>query len=448
MDALASLFQQNVPRYTSYPTAPHFSEAVDAAVYAGWLKALDPAAPVSLYLHVPFCEELCLYCGCNTTVVRKREPRELYAQMMEAEIEMVAGLIGHRQKVCHIHWGGGTPTALPADSMIRISHAIHAHFDVQPGAEIAVEIDPRHLEADRLGALAAIGVTRASLGVQDFDPQVQKAIGRIQSFERTACCAAQLRDAGVKSVNLDLIYGLPCQTAAGAAETARQALALGADRVAVFGYAHVPWMKPHQKLLPEDKLPDASARLAQRAAIDAVFAEAGFRRVGLDHYALPGDAMIQAAEHGALRRNFQGYTDDPADALIGIGASSIGSLPQGYAQNHTRVPQYTAAIRAGTLPVARGVVLTDEDRLRRDVIDSLMCDLQVNLPEVARRHGSDPAELVRLVEGLEQLREGGLVAWDGEALAVTEAGRPFVRTVASAFDAYLKPSGRRHASAV
>lgn len=444
---LAELLQQNVPRYTSYPTAPHFSPDVMAVDYAAWLGQIDPDAAVSLYVHVPFCDELCLYCGCNTTVARREAPRAQYTQLLEIEVAMVAAQIGRRQKVSHIHWGGGTPTALPAACLRRVNAAIRAHFEVLSDAEIAVEIDPRHLAEDRLSALAEIGLTRASLGVQDFDPRVQAAIGRWQSFEQTQSCAQRLRDAGARSINLDLIYGLPYQTESGATDTARLALELRADRMAVFGYAHVPWMKPHQRLLPTEALPGVAARLAQRGAIDRVFVDGGFSRVGLDHYALPEDTLAKAAAAGSLRRNFQGYTIDIATTLIGIGASSIGSMPQGYVQNAPRVPEYATALRAGVLPCVRGVRLTPDDRLRREVIERLMCHLSVNLTAVARRYEADAMPLIAAVFRLQALVEAGLLRWDGQSLEVTEDGRPFVRTVAAAFDAYWTPATTRHASA-
>jgi len=444
---LAALTQQNVPRYTSYPTAPHFNASVDASVYAQWLAELPPDASLSLYLHVPFCDELCLYCGCNTAVVRKEAPRVRYAKLLQEEIAMVAGRIGRRQKVCRIHWGGGTPTALPAACLIEVTETLKKYFEFTDDIEVAVEFDPRHLAADRLAALPLMGVSRASLGVQDFDQAVQEAIGRVQSFEQTLEVANSLRGVGVKSLNLDLIYGLPCQTVEGATETARQALLLSPDRIAVFGYAHVPWMKPHQKLLPESSLPSTDARLAQREAIDAVLVGAGFCRIGLDHYARPTDSMAIAAAAGTLRRNFQGYTEDPAAALIGFGASSIGSLPQGFVQNATKVPGYASAVEGKALPVARGFALSEDDRLRGDIIEALMCDLSCDVATVARRHDTDLSALDGPIERLAALQRHGLVEWDGAVLSVTEAGRPFVRSVAAVFDAYLQPATTRHASA-
>ena len=457
---LIARYDGRVPRYTSYPTAPNFNPATGPHDYAAWLAALPPDAALSLYLHVPFCDRLCLYCGCNTSVVRQDEPRRAYAALLQRELRLIAGHLPHKARVGHVHWGGGTPTTLPADCLIGVMKTVRDLFDLLPGAEVAIEIDPTALPDDRLQALAAMGVNRASLGVQDFDPAVQAAIGRIQTFEATDACARSLRRLGIGSINLDLIYGLPHQTDHSVAATARMALDLGADRIAVFGYAHVPWMKRHQALIPDASLPDALARFAQRGRIEDVLqAEGGYLAVGLDHYAQPSDTLAQAARNQAarnpagearLRRNFQGYTTDAAPALIGIGASAIGSLPQGYVQNAPGVPAYAAAIRGDRLASVRGVALTADDRLRRDVIERIMCDLQAVLPAIAAAHNADPAPLLAQARALGRFQADGLAHWNGSRVEVTEAGRPFVRNVAALFDAYLAPDNavRRHAQAV
>ena len=447
---LISRYDGRVPRYTSYPTAPNFKAPFPAEHYAAWLGGLPEDAPLSLYVHVPFCDRLCLYCGCNTTVARQEAPRRSYAALLRQELRMVAEAIGRRAEVTHIHWGGGTPTMMPADCMVEIMADLRRLFDVLPGAEVAIEIDPTSLSVESLAALRLSGVNRASVGVQDLEPSVQAAIGRMQSYEETEACAQSLRGLGISSLNLDLIYGLPLQTEASVAQTARRALDLGADRVAVFGYAHVPWMKRHQALIPEAALPGPQARFAQRAAIDAVLQEeGGYVPIGLDHYARPGDAMAEAATSGRLQRSFQGYTTDTAEALIGFGASAIGCLPQGYVQNAPDVPGYSAAIRAGRLAVARGIELSDDDRLRRAVIERIMCDLSVDLREVAAGFSADPVVLLEAAEGLRRFEADGLVALDGSRIAVREAGRPFVRNVAAVFDAYLgAASTGRHSRAI
>ncbi len=449
--ALIARYDGRVPCYTSYPTAPHFSAAVSAGRYAEWLGTLPDDAPTSLYLHVPFCDRLCLYCACNTSVVRQEKPKRAYAAMLEQEIRRVASAVGRRAEVGHIHWGGGTPTTLPADCLTNIMSLIRREFLVRDDAEVAIEIDPTALPPDRLAALGAMGINRVSLGVQDFDPAVQAAIGRHQSYETTAACAQSLRTMGIDALNLDLIYGLPHQTEASVARTVQQALGLNAGRIAVFGYAHVPWMKRHQALIPEAALPGPEDRYAQRQEIEHVLkTQGGYRPVGLDHYARPTDALAQAAESGHLRRNFQGYTTDVAPVLIGFGASAIGSLPQGYVQNATASVDYTRALQSGGLATARGVALTADDRLRRDLIERIMCDMQVDISAMARLHAADDVPLLTAAEGLARFCDDGLVRRDGARIEVTEAGRPFVRNVAALFDAYLpqQDATPRHAQAV
>ncbi len=445
---LIAKYDRRVPRYTSYPTAPHFSPAVTAADYAGWLGALDDDAALSLYLHVPFCASLCLFCACHTSVVHRTDPLVSYGTTLLTEIELVAEAIGRRLKVRHIHWGGGTPTALPPAQMRDVMRSLRAHFDVAPDAEVAVEIDPRELSDASLRVLGEMGTTRASLGVQDFDPVVQQAVHRVQDYDLTAACAEQLRGVGVGSINLDLIYGLPHQTEDGVAATVEQALRIEPDRVAVFGYAHVPWMKKHQALLPEAALPNATERFAQRERVEAVITAAGYEAIGLDHFARPDDALATAAADARLKRNFQGYTTDDAPVLLGLGASSIGSLPQGYVQNLPSIPAWRDQVRAARLPVARGIALTGTDRLRREVIETLMCRNAVDLPAVAARHAADPASLMDAAPALQEMARDGLVVWDGMHVAVTPAGRPFVRAVAAAFDTYLAAGLGRHSAAV
>ena len=451
--SLLAKYDRRVPRYTSYPTAPHFSPAIDAARYGAWLAALGDGtlscgAGLSLYLHVPFCAELCWFCGCHTTAVRRPEPLAAYGRALLAEIDLVAAAIGARLPVRQIHWGGGTPTALPPEWMAAVDARLRSAFVIGPETEISVEIDPRTLTDESVAALAAMGTTRVSLGVQDFDPAVQRAVNRHQSYAVTADAAARLRGIGIGSLNLDLIYGLPHQTEARVAATVARALTLRPDRVAVFGYAHVPWLKRHQQLLDEASLPGPEARFAQREAAERIILDAGYRALGLDHYALPGDSLTLAADAGRLRRNFQGYTTDDAPVLLGLGASSIGALPDGYVQNHAPVPAWRDAVAAGKLPIARGVALTPEDRLRREVIEEVMCRMAADLPSITAHHGLGPEALAAAAPMLAAQAEDELVEWDGQAVRVTDRGRPFVRAVAAAFDAYLQPGTTRHAAAI
>lgn len=448
IQTLIAKYDRAVPRYTSYPTAPHFSKATDGAVYAGWLRALPESEALSLYFHVPFCAALCRFCACHTTVVNKPEPLEAYGKTLMAEIDLVADMLTSRRPVRHIHWGGGTPTRLAPATMEAVMRRVRDRFAVLPDAEIAVEVDPRTLGPENIAGLAAIGTNRVSLGVQDFDPKVQHAINRHQSLELTEVCADRLRAAGIEAINLDLIYGLPYQTVEGVIRTATQALGLSPSRAAVFGYAHVPWMAKHQALIPEDALPDTTERFRQRQAIEDVFSDHGYAVVGLDHFARQDDPLARAAAAGRLRRNFQGYTTDEAEVLLGFGASSIGAMPNGYIQNLPGVPAWRDAVRAGTPPIARGIALTDADRLRRAIIERVMCDLAVNPAAIAIAAGAAPETLDDALPALAALEEDGLIHRDGDWIAVTERGRPFVRAVAAAFDSYLPRGVARHSAAV
>lgn len=440
---LIARYDQRVPRYTSYPTAPHFKPEISAGTYAAWLSELSPDTALSLYLHVPFCAELCLYCGCNTTATRSYKAVASYVELLEQEIEQVAQQLPSRMGVSHIHWGGGTPTILSANDLKRIMDRLKHSFSVRGDAEIAVEIDPRTLTLDHVRVLAASGLNRASLGVQDFDPKVQETIKRVQSFEQTAKVAAWLRHAGVTGLNLDLMYGLPYQTTDSVIRSIELALKLDPDRIALFGYAHVPWMKRHQALLPEDSLPDALQRVEQSTAAAAALIQRGYVQIGIDHFAKPTDTLVVRQKEGRLRRNFQGYTTDEATTLIGFGTSAIGSLPQGYVQNAPTTVGYREAVYAGRLATTRGVALTEDDRLRRSIIERLMCDFAVDLEDIA----TDTDFAPELAE-IDELARDGLVRRDGLVLEIPEESRLLVRNVCAVFDRHLESGTARHSRAV
>ena len=437
-----------VPRYTSYPTAPHFHPGVTAETYLDWLGDLSPEARLSLYLHVPFCAQMCWYCGCHTKVVRRYEPVADYAESLLQEAELVAAALPPGPRAVQLHWGGGTPTMLSGDDFRRLTDGLRAAFRFDAAIEIAVEIDPRTLDAEKARALAEAGVTRASLGVQDFTAAVQRAINRIQPYEVVALAVENLRDAGIGSINFDLMYGLPRQWVADLLRSIDLAAELAPDRIALFGYAHVPWMKSHQRLITESELPKETARWAQAEAAAARLEALGYLRVGLDHFARPEDPLARAVSEDRLRRNFQGYTDDPAEALIGLGASAIGSLPQGYVQNAVPIKDYRAAVSAGRLAIQRGCRLSDDDRLRRTVIENLMCRLKVDLSGLCAGHDAEPADFAEEIAALDDMAADGLVEIDGNEIRVTEAGRPLVRSAAAVFDRYLKAGTARHSRAV
>ena len=444
----ADLFSARVPRYTSYPTAPHFHGGVTGEIFREWLAALPQGTGLSLYLHVPFCDTLCWFCGCHTKIVNHYSPLASYLDLLLKEIETVAAIIGPGHPVTHIHWGGGSPTMLSPGDVKRLAGALKSHFEIAPGAEFAIEIDPRGLEDEMIAALAKAGVNRASIGVQDCDETVQRAINRIQPFEATQSAVERLRAAGIGALNIDLIYGLPHQTQANVARTIEMALTLTPQRFAVFGYAHVPHFKKHMQLIDERALPDANERLAQFELAHAKLSASGYAAIGLDHFALPEDSLALAQKEGRLARNFQGYTTDDAPALIGLGASSISALPQGYAQNQADVPEYRKAIHAGELAVARGIALSADDRLRRAIIERLMCDLAVDLDAVGAPFGKSATDFGPELAALAAYAEQGLVAIEGSRLAVPPDARAAVRLIAAAFDLYLGKSNAVHAVAV
>jgi oxygen-independent coproporphyrinogen-3 oxidase len=441
MTASLLLADQKLPRYTSYPTAPHFSSAVGPETYGKWLAALPSDATLSVYIHIPFCTELCLYCGCNTRAVRKREPIEAYAHRISDEIAQLRNLAG--RSLTHLHWGGGTPSIVGGHWLDTIAEKLGSLFDVSAMKEHAIELDPRRIDRSLVHALQAIGVTRASLGVQDVSPHVQRAIGRIQPFDLVQQAADWLRDAGINHLNVDLMYGLPTQTVRDVARSAELAASLGAQRLALFGYAHVPWFKHHQRLIDETALPGLAERLEQAQVAAETLTGLGYRAIGLDHFALPDDALAIAAREKRLHRNFQGYTTDQADALIGIGASAIGRLPQGFVQNSPDLAGYSRAVSAGHFATVKGLALSDNDRLRGAIIERLMCDLAVDL-DIFGGASEFSAELARL----RPLCEQGLLEIDGSHIAMTDRGRPYLRIAASAFDAYLAAADKRHSVAV
>jgi len=448
LDDLVRRYSKPVPRYTSYPTAPHFHAGVDRVTYAEWLRSLPPGTALSLYVHVPFCDRLCWFCGCHTKQVLRYDPIAAYLPAVRREIETVASLLDGRGTVTALHFGGGSPSMLRGDDLLGISSLIRQRFDLDAAFEFSIEIDPNDMVPERYDDLAEAGVTRVSIGVQDFDSQVQVAINRLQSFEQTAAVVEGMRRRGVNSVNLDVLYGLPHQTLESLERTVEQSLSLSPDRLALFGYAHVPWMKTHQRLIPEAALPGVIERFAQSVAAAEQIRGAGYHAIGIDHFALPSDTLAQSADSHRLHRNFQGYTTDAAPALLGFGASAIGSLPQGYVQNQLPTGEYMRQVEAYGLAVARGVALTPEDRMRRWVIERLMCDFAVPLDELMRRFGP-PAEAVTAeMLGVAFDDNDGLVDFDGECFAMTVKGRPFVRSIAAAFDSYLGSGKARHSLAV
>ena len=435
------------PRYTSYPTAPHFHAGIDADVVEGWIAAIPEGEALSLYVHVPFCDRLCWFCPCHTKQTHRYEPVAAFLAALHAEIRTVGAAVGGRAKVTALHFGGGSPTLLTPADMRALTDVLRESFAFAPDASVSVEIDPNDMDEAKLDALAAIGMTRASLGIQDFEEKVQKAINRDQSFKDTKAVVDGLRARGVPSVNLDVLYGLPHQTVESVAATIRKVLSLRPDRIALFGYAHVPWFKKHQTMIDEKALPGPEARLEQSLVAADIVVRAGYEAIGLDHFALPQDSLAVAAREGRLRRNFQGYTDDPAGTLIGLGPSSVSRFRQGYAQNVPATGEYQRRVTGGALAVARGIAFSDDDRLRAWVIERLMCDFRFSASEASTCFGAAAQPVLAEASLMTQEPEPLLVR-DGAFFVVPQASRPLVRLAAARFDRYLASGNARHSAAV
>ena len=448
MTDLSKYFLQAVPRYTSYPTAPHFSKDFDAGTYADWLAGLDPREPVSLYIHVPFCRELCWYCGCNMKLISHYAPVSDYVDVLQQELALLVRHLPDKMTIAHLHWGGGTPTSLEPDDLARVMDRVRANFKTADTAEIALETDPRTLTDDMIRTIARLGFNRVSLGVQEFDPGVQKAIHRIQPPEMVEDMLRGFRSVGIQAFNFDLMYGLPFQTVESLQKTITRVSEMRPDRISLFGYAHVPWKAKKQRLLPEEELPGAAERVAQAQAAADFLVESGYEAIGLDHFALPDDPLAKAARAGTLRRNFQGYTTDISDTLLGCGVSSIGRTPKGYVQNIMGTSAWTQSVEAGQLPVEKGLVFSEEDLVRGQIIEQLMCFGTVDLKAVRMKYCLPENKFGPEYEMLDQYISDGLVELDQERLTLTEAGRPLMRTVAAVFDTYFAENASRHSVAV
>ncbi len=448
-DILLGLDRQ-VPRYTSYPTAPNFKEGISSEDYLQWMSLLPEQAALSLYLHVPFCTKMCWYCGCHTKVTQRYTPVEDYVHLMLREIVMVGSHITKTQKVKHIHFGGGSPSMLLPADFKKIMDTIKASFTLDDDAEIAMEIDPRGVTEDHIRTYVACGLNRASLGVQDFDQTVLESVNRPQPFELSQQVVAWLRAYGVHHINFDFLYGLPHQTVATMTRTMEQALSLDPSRISLFGYAHVPWMKKHMQLMPIDALPDKSVRYDLFETAARILGDNGYTIIGIDHFAKKDDAITHALHNKKLRRNFQGYTTDTADALIGIGSSAIGKFPQGFVQNSPHAPIYREKILGEQLPVMKFCAISDDDKLRGAVIEELMCYLSVDVPAICRAHGFDAHYLDDCMASLTPWVRDGLLTIDGGVVTVDAGARHLVRLTAAAFDAYLPKIAEtpRHAMAV
>jgi len=443
---LPQLAARQVPRYTSYPTAAEFHDGIGAGLQAAALDSVAADRAVSLYVHIPYCHAICWYCGCNTGAIGKPERVTHYRDALLAEIALVAPRM--RGRVVSVHFGGGSPNALPPDDLVRIARAIRQGFRLDGDAEWAAELDPRTLDARYAVALAAAGIRRASLGAQTFAPAIQARINRIQPFRQVGQAVSDLRRAGIAHVNLDLMYGLPGQQLDDIAATIAAALTLAPDRIAMFGYAHLPQLLPRQRMIDGAALPDAAERFWQSALAHSLLVEAGYQAIGFDHFARPDDSLAVAERAGRLRRNFQGFTDDPATVLVGLGASAISQFDGLMVQNEKHAGRYRLCVRNGVLAGTRGVTRDADDRLRAAVIERLLCDGEVDVAAVAAAHGRPVQQLAAALPRLHALAEHGVLRCEGWRVDITPLGRPYARLVAAAFDAYRAPSVEGFSKAV
>jgi oxygen-independent coproporphyrinogen-3 oxidase len=429
------------PRYTSYPTAVEFNASFGADAYAEKLDEANALGgePLSLYFHLPFCEERCTFCGCNVVITRKAGVAARYLDYLKQEVEMVASRLPDRRTVNQLHWGGGTPTYHRVAEMRELMDAIKGSFTILPGAEIAIEVDPRVTSPEQVDFLREAGFNRLSMGVQDFTPEVQEAIARRQGLGETRELYAYCRRAGFDSINVDLIYGLPLQTLETFRASLDQVIALRPDRVAVYSFAFVPWIRGNQKRTDPASLPSPEVKFELFLLALEAFTAAGYQQIGMDHFALPTDELAIAQRAGRLQRNFMGYTVMPAADQLGLGVSAIGDLRGTFAQNVKKLSTYYEALEGGRLPIERGYRLDEDDRIRRHVIANLMCNFTLEMSEVERRFGIGFRRYFETeMRELEEPREHGFLTWDDARIQVTPLGRLFVRNLCMVFDRYLR----------
>jgi oxygen-independent coproporphyrinogen-3 oxidase len=440
-------FDRPGPRYTSYPTADRFVEAFDAGCYRRALEQRRDGVqsrPLSLYVHLPFCSTICYYCGCNKVITKDHGRSAKYLRYLARELELVTRTIGAGSRIEQLHWGGGTPTFLSPPELRELMGIVRDHVALAPDGEYSIEVDPRSTDPATIGLLGELGFNRLSVGIQDFDPDVQRAVNRVQSFETTAAVIGAARAAGFKSVNVDLIYGLPRQNVARFGETLFKVLKLAPDRIALYNYAHLPTIFKPQRRISEAELPSPAERIELMTLAIRTFARSGYRYIGMDHFARPEDDLAQAQRLGHLHRNFQGYSTRAECDLVGLGISAIGSVGATYSQNVRTLDEYYDLLDAGELPVLRGIELSADDLVRRAVIQALMCHFELSIEAIEIAYLIDfrryfGAEL----EELERLAVDGLVTIDDEWVSVTPRGRLLVRAICMVFDRYLRQTETR-----
>ncbi len=428
------------PRYTSYPPATHFTDEVSFEGLRERILANNEAErDLSLYFHLPFCQTLCWYCGCTTVITTQQGKSAVYLDYLQKEMDLMGKLLNPKRQAVQLHYGGGTPTFLTPTELRTLGKMIHDHFDIAPDVEAGVEIDPRRIVRDHIAALRETGFTRASLGVQDHDEKVQAAVHRIQPYAQTKQVVDWIRDTGFTSLNIDLIYGLPHQSVASFERTIDEVLELNPDRFAVFSYAHVPWIKPAQKIFTEEALPSAEVKMQLLKLTIEKLTAAGFVYIGMDHFARADDELAVAQRQRTLQRNFQGYSTHGGADIYSFGMSSISQADGIYWQNIKELPAYYASLDQGQLPLAKGYILTEEDKLRRQTIMRLMCDMGLDYATMSKLLGLDfAAHFAAELASLEDLVADGLIERLPGGFAVTDLGRLLIRNIAMRFDAYQK----------
>ncbi len=429
------------PRYTSYPTAVEFHDRFGFKQYEEALAVADGAStePLSLYIHIPFCEERCSFCGCHVVITKKRDVSRRYLDYLKREITMLADRLPNRRKLVQYHWGGGTPTYISVDEIAELQKGVTDHFEIVPGAEVAIEVDPRITTFEQVDLLKSVGFNRISMGVQDFAPEVQKIINRNQDEKATVELYDYCRKSGIESINLDLIYGLPRQTAAGFEESLKRVVQMRPDRVAVYSFAFVPWIRGNQKGFDEKELPSAELKLELFQLAISAFMNAGYEQIGMDHFALPDDELSLSMRDRKLHRNFMGYTTKPASDMLGLGVSAIGDVRGAFIQSEKKLSRYYEAIDQDRFPVYRGFELSDDDKIRRHVITNLMCNLHLDKGEVEKRFGIEFDDYFKLeLVDLKEPVEHGFLETSENSLDVTSTGRLFIRNVCMIFDQYLR----------
>lgn len=445
---LVNKYNKNVPRYTSYPTAPHFKSEFNYVQILQNLQNLDKSEPISLYIHIPFCEVLCLYCACNTKIVSTQKPIEEYLIYLKKELDILAKNIPEKLKVNHLHFGGGTPTSLSADNFKKVFNWLENVFDIDYSGELSIEIDPRVITDGKIDAFVECGINRVSFGVQDFDAEVQTAINRVQPYSMVKKVVSKLRDKGITSINFDLIYGLPNQSVATMEQTIALTKKIMPERIALYGYAHVPHIKKHQKVLEQYPMPNSSQRFSIFSKAKEELEKIGYKFIGIDHFVLETDSLYKAYKKGNLHRNFQGYTTDNNKTMLSVGSTAISQTASSYMQNAHELSTYRTYLDNDKLPITKFIELNEDDTMRREIIEHLLCYYQVDLSTIERKYGLKKGYFASELAMLEPFTVDDIIEINNNSIKVKPSCKILVRIIASYFDDYLARVQFTHSSAI